>query len=422
MRDQLGPDVEVGRALAELRAGVAGTINRPVASAVRAHAEHRVRVRRTVSAVAVAVAVVAVAATGVVLTRGTAQPPVFPPAATPTGIMPGTPDPSSTATRRPTSAPSGSASPPPQAADPMTKVDWTTAEITIPEEPGCPLGAVQLRLDAGNGFAYGPTSYPRVSINHATVGYGDVTGDGRMEAILDAGCQADAENSGDGKGRLLVVTRQPNGTLVGLGWAGVPGAIFAESWASGGTLFTDMHPWHQDWGYRLGAVRAYRLSGGTFTEVETTTDYPALVLSKLAEGPEVDLTAVADRLGCPGTVLRFDPQGRASGAGTTWDLGQPEAPDMSPHLADLDGNGTRRMLVVMTCGRPADGVGGVSSLVVLDRAGDGFRAVDALRPPAGMSLGGWRYAAGALTLSLAPDGGGEVSERRYRWTDSRFQE
>jgi hypothetical protein len=54
-------------------------------------------------------------------------------------------------------------------------------------------------------------------------------------------------------------------------------------------------------------------------------------------------------------------------------------------------------------------------------AGDDYRAVDAVRPPAGTQIAQWRYAKGVLTLELAPTDGGRVIELLYTWNESYFQ-
>jgi hypothetical protein len=133
-------------------------------------------------------------------------------------------------------------------------------------------------------------------------------------------------------------------------------------------------------------------------------------------GVPVDLTPVSGRTGCPTPVLRFGPDGRASADGVTFDLDQPQGPDGLPHLVDLDGDGNRRVLATITCGRQADGGRGITAVAVLQRQdGGGFVALDAIRLPDGTTLADWEYSRGELSIDID----GQV--REYVWDGERFQ-
>ncbi|MGI5184231.1 sigma factor [Dactylosporangium sp. CA-152071] len=68
------------------------------------------------------------------------------------------------------------------------------------------------------------------------------------------------------------------------------------------------------------------------------------------------------------------------------------------------------LLVAISCG-------GAAFVAVLERQTDGsFRAVDAVRPPAGTTVSNWSLANGVLTLATAS--GQEV---RYTWNGEYFQ-
>ncbi|MEV0563611.1 sigma factor-like helix-turn-helix DNA-binding protein [Dactylosporangium sp. NPDC050588] len=61
--------------------------------------------------------------------------------------------------------------------------------------------------------------------------------------------------------------------------------------------------------------------------------------------------------------------------------------------------------------------GGAAFVAVLDRQTDGsFRAVDAVRPPAGTTVSDWSLANGVLTLATASG-----QEIRYTWNGEYFQ-
>ncbi len=94
------------------------------------------------------------------------------------------------------------------------------------------------------------------------IGYGDLNGDSRPEAILEGLCLTTREDSGDGEGQLLVITRSTTGTLTALDWVGPRGGLYRSIWVIDGQLFVDVQPWHTDWGYSLGQALAYRWQGG----------------------------------------------------------------------------------------------------------------------------------------------------------------
>jgi hypothetical protein len=414
---------DLNRALAGMRDAVrrqAGPA--PAAAALRRRAERQRRVRRAATTLAAAAAVAAVVAGGVTVVRGeaarppqpagpTASPAVPPPSATPTPPPP-TPEPTSSP-RLPTT-------------DPITKVNWGKATIELPAHQGCPSGRVRFTEDRflpeATGRAGG--SDFKVVFEPARVAYGDLTGDGRAEAVLSATCLADGgEGSEDGQGQLLVVQRGDRGRLTGIGWVGQRGAIFSGWWVAQSLLYTDVKPWHVDWGYSLGAARAYRLTGDDFVEVDVTGIYPGLLPAKGRRGAAADLSPVADRIACrdgdlpdrDNVVLSLSAEGLGTAGGTQWHAGQPMAPDSLPHLVDLDGDGRRRLIVALYCGG-ADAETGPANVVVLERSGRGYRAVTVVVPERGPRMHEWRYAGGVLSLYL----GEGAAETRYRWTGSGF--
>jgi hypothetical protein len=407
-------DVELSTALSRLRTDVRRTVAPPIAARLRERGERRLRTRRTATALVAAAVVAATLVGGGILWSGAA--PKTPP-------VPGG---SSKPTPTPSSAPSASARPskpvqarqtPPVPAN-WAGVQWATATITFPAHQGCPSGPVTFRTAPFKGddaATVGPTTWPRMTLQADRVSYGDVTGDGQAEAFVLATCWQTEEDSGDGQGELLAVRRDGT-TLRALGWAGPRGGLFSDHWVAGGLLVTDVKPIYVNWGYRLGAARAYRWNGQAFTEV-ADSGHPGVVPGAGGTGPAVDLTRVAGLTGCPAATVRFDANGSAAG----WDAMQPAGPDHLRHLVDLDGDGRRRLLVAITCGR--DGTHpGRGFAAVLDPQTDGsFIAVDAVLPPAGMSLSGWTSEAGTLTLQFAPAGGGEVQEVRYSWNGEYFQ-
>jgi hypothetical protein len=309
--------------------------------------------------------------------------------------------------------------------DPITKVNWGRATIELPEHRACPSGRVRFTRDEFLPEATGRSSGSDFTVvfEPARVVYGDLTGDGRAEAVLSATClRDDGEDSGDGQGQLLVVQRGDRGRLAGIGWVGQRGAIFSGWWVAQSLLFTDVKPWHTDWGYSLGAARAYRLTGDDFVEVDVTESYPGL-LPRGRRGAPADLGPVADRIACrdgdlperDDVSLSLSADGLGTAGGTEWNATQPMAPDSLPHLVDLDGDGRRRLIVALYCGG-ANAETGPANVVVLERSGRGYRAVTVVVPERGPRMHEWRYAGGVLSLYL----GEGAAETRYRWTGSAF--
>src|SRR6266508_2360272 len=278
------PEHNVEETLRGLRAAVERVVTPPPAAAIRAWAGRSSFRPKVVTGLVAAAAVIAVvagatAAVRAFSARGNADP-AGPPASTPTVPT----------SHRPPSWP-------PPLTDPIARVDWKRAVIDVPASVGrsglCPTG--RLRLSGG-----ASAGWPRLvlGVPEPQPAYGDLTGDGRPEAVVYAECLGSAEDSGDGEGQLIVFAREADGTLRALGWAGERGAVYAGFWVTGGTLYADAHPWYTDWGYSLGAALAYRWSGSAFTRVDS--GYPGLQPVGSGPGPEIDLGPVAERLGCPG--------------------------------------------------------------------------------------------------------------------------
>jgi hypothetical protein len=410
---------DLNRALAGMRDAVrrqAGPA--PAAAALRRRAERQRRIRRAATTLAAAAAVTVVVAGGVTVVRGEASPPqpahptASPPVPTPTASAPPTSAPTPAPTR-------------PVATDPITKVNWGKATIELPEHHGCPSGRVRFTKDQFLPEASGRSGNSdfRVLFEPARVVYGDLTGDGRAEAVLSATClRADGEDSGDGQGQLLVIQRGGRGDLTAIGWVGQRGAIFSGWWVAQSLLYTDVKPWHTDWGYSLGAARAYRLAGDDFVEVDVTEIYPGL-LPRGRRGATADLSPVADRIACrdgdlperENVILSLSADGTGTAGGTEWNATQPLAPDSLAHLVDLDGDGRRRLVVALYCGG-AHADTGPANVVVLERAGGGYRAVTVLVPERGPRMHEWRYSGQVLSLYL----GEGAAEARYRWAGGQF--
>lgn len=415
---------DLDAALRRLRDTVRHRVPVPASAALRARAEHRVRVRRAATAVAAAAAVTAVAVGGSTLLRPAASPPV-PPADSPTPPASPTPPPDPTA---PPDRSPGPPSPRPTPLpvqpvdDPIAEVDWQAATITIPPRDGCPSGPVTLAPVADSyPDGIGPQDgYPRIAIGPTGVGYGDITGDGRIEAVLSTTCLTGAADSGDGSDQLLVVARDPGGELRGIAWVGPRGAAYSGYWVSDGALYVAARPYlGETFPWAPGMAWRYRWTGDGFDGPVEAPEYPPIhPVDGAGTGPTVRLDAVATGLGCPDRGLQFDPDGRARVGGVRYELYQPTAPSSGPHLVDLDGTGDRLVVAAIACIR--DGGATTRGLAVFAHVEDGLRGIALLVPPGRQQVVGWRPelvpgSVARLVVQLDPGNGG-LREVTYRWT------
>ncbi|MGH3679814.1 MAG: hypothetical protein ACRDT2_06095 [Natronosporangium sp.] len=413
------PRNDLDTALAGLRETIRRGVSGPDAAVLRARAQHQLRVRRITTAGVTTGVVLALALGGNALVQPITSPPI-PPAASPTETPP-TP---------PTVAPSPRPSPvPPEPLDdPIVDVDWRNATIAIPPAGGCPQGPVTfIAVSDIYPNAVGPTdSYPRVAISATNAAYGDLTGDGRAEAVISAGCFADAEDSGDGKTRLLVVAREPDGALTGMAWVGPPGADFQSWWLVGNRLLVGAGPGttsaENQFPHVPGLALAYQWDGQRFTGWEPAPEYPpAVPVDSAQTGAPVRLgPAVASGLGCPDVELRLTRStdswiGSEGGAGTSYTIpAQSASAAILPSqqfLFDLDHTGDRLLVTSVGCAL----VGGSTSsgLAVFERAGDGWQGISLLTRR-GHEPQWWWMDSGRLSVEWL--GAGTQPQQAYEWT------
>ncbi|MBV1849890.1 SigE family RNA polymerase sigma factor [Catellatospora sp. NEAU-YM18] len=404
--------------------------------AVRRRGDTRRRVRRTALAGAAAAVLAALVLVGFQWVRPLDAPPL-PPAESPSPTpIPATPGPTSSGpvVPGPDPAPVPSVAP----GDPITKIDFATATITLPAWEGCPSGTLTFHPSDSGMAVTGGDGYPVVMLDSTREAFGDLTGDGRAEAVLYAKCLLEADDSGDGQGQLLAVTRTSGGALRALGWVGERGALYPGFWVAGGVLYAEMHPWHAGLrGYRPGMAFGYRWAANGFAPglapgfapVDVSAAYPPVVPS--GPGRWLDLTPVADRLYCnslppkTGTLRpRFNDEGLADEGDREWVV-QTGAPSNGPMLARLDPAGHTYLLLLISCAiddtpSATYDVQPSHNLVVFDLAADGWRALATVPTGPQDVVAGWTVAPdGRLTVAAAPLGV-EIVPVTYTWTGLAF--
>lgn len=419
------PHDAVGAALHRLRGEVRDLATGPGAASLRARADHRRRVRQLATATAAAGLVAAVALGGNAVLRPLAGDSVPPPAAatpTSTATPTGAPEPD---LPRVTPSPRPAPQIPGRLDDPIVEVDWRRTTISIPPRDRCPDGPVEF-VPVSDSFptALGPSGqFPVVMIDASRAAYGDLTGDGRAEAVLEARCATDEFGLASGHGiQLLVVTRQGDGTLVGLDWIGPDGVNHLAWWVADGRLLIDADPWtaapEDHFPAVPGLALTYEWDGSRFTGWRPAPEYPPIVpLVAGVPGPPVLPRAAGAGLGCPTEPIRFTRDQGWGGSAPGYVI-----PDRTfqPYLFDLDGTGNRLLVIALQCTR----LDGASSwgLVVLERAGDGWQGISALAAPAGLVPDSWHLDdRGEMVVWWMSAAGGESHQLRYRWNGTELE-
>jgi hypothetical protein len=258
----------------------------------------------------------------------------------------------------------------------------------------------------------------QIFISPADIAYGDLTGDGRIEAVIVVNClPADRlDGAGEGLPHLLVVGRDRIGALVGLRYVGPRGAAYRSWWIEHHTLLVHLSPWRTDPPDLLpepGLVLGYQWDGQDFVEFQPVPplvplgpDQPASVV---LPGP------VADGLGCPDVTLRFhrpDEQwrGRASAAGARFTV--PTFHDQD-FLFDLAPNGAGPLAVTGIECRAPGGASTFGVAVFAPTGSLGWQGLAVVPHPDGGDGARWRDGGdGHLLVEWSGQDGAVV----YRWT------
>jgi hypothetical protein len=317
--------------------------------------------------------------------------------------------------------------------DPIARVDWANATLPVPPREVCPSGRLRLRNGETSGF---PKMYmsPEAGQGRGAAVYGDLTGDGRPEAVLLTACRGSPQ-SDHSTDQLIVFNRDRSGALRAVGWVGPVGfGVVADFWLDGDRLVIDPSS-DTDTFWSIGEALMYRWRDGGFEELDglpgiqtLSADRPAAPLDL---GPSDGYVARA--LGCPGGTVRIvDPNwstlATANGVIYSFDTSTPGL----PHLFDLSGDGRRYLLVAITCldprtynpergQQPQDVLG--EGVLVLDRMADGgFRAVDIVPTPSGLQGPSWVFERGRLSIEYyRVEDGVAVSPQVWYWNGEYFQ-
>jgi hypothetical protein len=300
--------------------------------------------------------------------------------------------------------------------DPMLKVDWFAATITG-ALPNCGFGTSERALifhrDGGWAMIGARWRRPSVGFGPRYVAYGDLTGDGKAEAIISAACASGDEGWPASWAGTWIVRRDDAGDLhiIDIVWLGTPIRI------DNGLLLLQPSSWDSDRG--LGRVLALAWDGAAMVPVNTGDRFPPV--------KTLDLSGIAAQLPCgglaprnPGT-LSFDSQLTAADGDRQWRLRYWEE-----EWADLGRDGKPYLLTDVFC-RPLNepewmGPKG-RKLVLLDRTPDAWTVVALLDPGQdGWSLGSinGRVVTISLRVQISPSEPVKSVPVDYLWDGVKF--
>jgi hypothetical protein len=414
LRDERELAEQTSAALHGLRGAVRERVSPPPAATLRAAAERTTRVRRATVLVAAGAAALTLVGSIWALPRSPATPePVGSPSASP----------SPSATGKPPAVPLPAASDAPHLPDdPIMHVDPQNMTLTLAPNPDapCPSG----RLTVKGAWARQGDLALYVA-NAPFAAYGDLTGDGRPEAVTGAACSRGSAPDGE-TNQLLVLSRRSDGTLTGT-WAGevahFPGADmygeYTDYWVIDGVIYAQLKRTADQ--YLPEPVRAYRWTGGAFVAVPQTR-FPALLPGGDVDAAPVRLGPLAGALGCPDGDVRFGADLTARLGGARYDLNRPH-PD-GPGYLPVESNwvtlsGRLVLVVRVNCTR-ADGTRAAAVGVIAADRGR-LTAIDAI--PVDVKPGdGWGFLVydGGTSLAIMANGRDPTGRPEYRWDGTHY--
>lgn len=319
------------------------------------------------------------------------------------------------------------------AAGVITEVDWRRTVIDLPKDSDmrCPTGRQHMRpVESGGGlvsFAWAPAgdrSDNRLILNAREIAYGDLTGDGEPEAILNILCSdlpAIALQNGLRGGQLLVVTMRADHSLVGLGYAGQPYAEYPSFRAENQKLvaqvwYEGINPnGHSTAVYAPAHSRTYQWDGSRFAQTAGRTSPLMVQASERSVGSPVQLATIL-RDGatvCPGRTVRFEEHGLETD-------GDRFRVTSNIRPTDLDHDGNQELLAQLQCtinGATQD------SLYLFGQGEDKFVVLDVPVANGGQYViqDGWQVKGKTLTVNVTLRATGETETHTMTWNGTKFE-
>lgn len=313
------------------------------------------------------------------------------------------------------------------------EVRWQQAVIDLPthSDMPCPTGRQHMQPvgsdEALANFAWAPAEGrgQRLILNSRDIAYGDLTGDGKPEAVLNILCSdlpATALRNGLRGGQLLVVTMRADHSLAGLRYAGQPYAEYPSFKVENQKLMAQVQYGWIGSGARANAVyapahsRTYQWNGTEFTQVAGRTSPLLLMSLEQSVGSPVELATIL-RDGapvCPGRTARFDVHGLQID-GAMYRVTSQIRP------TDFDHDGNQELLAQVQC---TDTTGSFDSLYLFGQGADKFVVLDVPIANAGQYVipGGWKVEGDTLTVEVMHRSTGETHTHTLPWNGTRFDD
>ncbi|MCM0674933.1 hypothetical protein NCC78_09550 [Micromonospora phytophila] len=319
-----------------------------------------------------------------------------------------------------------------QAASVITEVRWQQAVIDLPKNSDmpCPTGRQHMRPVKGGGvlasFAWAPAgdSSQKLILNSREIAYGDLTGDGEPEAILNILCSnlpATALRNGLRGGQLLVVTMRADHSLKGLGYAGQAYAdypsfrvenqkLMAQVWygridpiGAAYAVYAPAHSRTYQWNGTRFAQAAGRTSPLLLRSMERSVGSPVRLATIMRDGASV----------CPGRTARFDERGLQTD-GVMYKVTSNIRP------TDFDHDGNQELLAQVRC---TGNRGTFDSLYLFGQGVDEFVVLDVPIANGGQYViqDGWQVKGNALTVNVTLLATGETGAYSIVWNGKKFE-
>lgn len=319
-----------------------------------------------------------------------------------------------------------------QAASAITEVRWQQAVIDLPKNSDmpCPTGRQHMRPVNGGGalasFAWAPAGDRRqkLILNSREIAYGDLTGDGEPEAVLNILCSdlpATALRNGLGGGQLLVVTMRADHSLTGLGYAGQPYAEYPSFRVENQKLLAQVwyartHPNGASHAvYAPAHSRTYQWDGARFAQTAGRTSPLLLMPMGQSVGSPVQLaTIVRDGAPvCPGRIVQFGEHGLQTD-GAVYRVTSNIRP------TDLDQDGNQELLAQVQC---TSNGGTFDSLYLFGQGVDKFVVLDVPIANGGQYVihDGWQVKGNALIVNVTLRATGDTGAYRIIWDGKKFE-
>jgi hypothetical protein len=312
--------------------------------------------------------------------------------------------------------------------DSITRMNLDNVTVDLepnPDVPSCPSGPVRI---VGN---FGEAGGRKIQTFPSPQAYGDLTGDGRVDAIEGGSCHPPGAAQ---TAQMLVLAPRADGTLAGH-WAGAVHPLgesimtfgpYIMAWVTDGILYADYRPGTPGPNFVLGQVHAYGWTGSRFVELRQTR-YPALLPTRTAAAPPVRLGPLAGTLGCPAGTVRFNASGVATLGGARYDTIEPPRsygytkPDAT-QLYELQWVplGARRLLLARINCTAKDGAN-AAGVAVLEPDGTGLTVIDAV-PVDGGAGARWELQRSGDMVFIEPTArGAHPAWPAWRWDGTHFK-